>query len=142
MATSITTLAQELKTLTEYQQTPQPIEDEEYAMMIQNAIKRLYIDTQRTFSFDKAWFTYNDEGQAIFQQDLPIDEQEYVKLCAQIAFYNKVKADVNRLIGYSTDALTITNADKPYANIKDTIDELQNERRIVYYKMYRYTLEG
>lgn len=142
MATSITELAEQLKTLTEYQQTPQPISDEEYEQMIQNAIKRLYIDTQRSSSFNKDWFTYDDTGDATFQQDLPIDEQQYVKLCAQIAFYNKVKADVNRLIGYSTDALTITNADKPYSNIKDTINGLQNERRIIYYKMYRYALEG
>lgn len=44
------------------------------------------------------------------------------------------------MVGYSTNALTVTNADKPYANVKDTIEKLDNERRIVYYKMSRYAL--
>ena len=31
----------------------------------------------------------------------------------QLSFYHKVRADVNRIVGYSTDAMSITNADKP-----------------------------
>lgn len=47
---------------------------------------------------------------------------------------------MNRIVGYSTDAMTITNADKPYANISQTLAELANRQRVLYYKMVRYTL--
>ena len=43
-------------------------------------------------------------------------------------------------MGYSTDAMSITNADKHYANLSQTIAELLNNQRILYYKMVRYTL--
>ena len=36
--------------------------------------------------------------------------------------------------------MTITNADKPYANISQTVNELLNRQRILYYKMTRYVL--
>lgn len=61
-------------------------------------------------------------------------------LIAKIAFFNQVAADVNNIVGYTTDALSVTHADKPYANISDTIKMLENERRITYYKMHRYAL--
>ena len=59
---------------------------------------------------------------------------------AEMCFYRKVQADVNRIVGYSTDAMTVTNADKPYANLSQTLAELANRQRILYYKMVRYTL--
>jgi hypothetical protein len=84
--------------------------------------------------------TKNDDENVCFTEDLPIDEAEYVLLCAQIGFFNQVKTDVNNIVGYTTDALSVTNADKPYANIKDSIEKLENERRITYYKMIRYVM--
>lgn len=84
--------------------------------------------------------TKNDDENVCFTEDLPIDEEEYVLLCAQIGFFNQVKTDVNNIVGYTTDALSVTNADKPYANIKDSIEKLENERRITYYKMIRYVM--
>lgn len=71
---------------------------------------------------------------------LNADEYEYALTAAELAFYNKVRADVNRIVGYSTDAMSITNADKPYANISQTIAELSNRQRILYYKMTRFVL--
>jgi hypothetical protein len=72
--------------------------------------------------------------------ELTADEYEYVLTTAEMGFYRKVQSDVNRIVGYSTDAMTITNADKPYANISQTLAELANRQRILYYKMVRYTL--
>ena len=68
------------------------------------------------------------------------DEYEYVLTTAEISLYRRVQSDVNRIVGYSTDAMTITNADKPYANISQTISELLNRQRILYYKMTRFVL--
>lgn len=75
-----------------------------------------------------------------YDADFLIDEKVYIMLCARMGFFKKVQSDVNNTFGYSTDALTVTNADKPYVNLKNTLEELDNERRIVYYKMYRYAL--
>ena len=72
--------------------------------------------------------------------ELTADEYEYVLTTAEMGFYRKVQSDVNRIVGYSTDAMTITNADKPYANLSQTLAELANRQRILYYKMVRYTL--
>lgn len=71
---------------------------------------------------------------------LNADEYEYALTTAELSFYRKVRADVNRIVGYSTDAMSITNADKPYANISQTIAELSNRQRILYYKMTRFVL--
>ncbi len=63
--------------------------------------------------------------------ELAAKQQELTAFAeAQLSFYHKVRADVNRIVGYSTDAMSITNADKPYANISQTIAELSNRQRM------------
>jgi|GEM_PF-1466682 len=138
--TNISELANELKDVTRWQKTPLPLSDNDYVSIIIRALKRLYIDTGRASVFNMDMITKNDEENVCFTEDLPIDEEEYVLLCAQIGFFNQVKTDVNNIVGYTTDALSVTNADKPYANIKDSIEKLENERRITYYKMIRYVM--
>ena len=138
--TNISELANELKDGTRWQKTPLPLSDNDYVSITIRALKRLYIDTGRASVFNMDMITENDEKNVCFTEDLPIDEEEYVLLCAQIGFFNQVKTDVNNIVGYTTDALSVTNADKPYANIKDSIEKLENERRITYYKMIRYVM--
>ena len=138
--TNISELANELKDATRWQKTPLPLSDNDYVSIIIRALKRLYIDTGRASVFNMDMITKNDDENVCFTEDLPIDEEEYVLLCAQIGFFNQVKTDVNNIVGYTTDALSVTNADKPYANIKDSIEKLENERRITYYKMSRYVM--
>lgn len=138
--TNISELANELKDATRWQKTPLPLSNNDYVSIIIRALKRLYIDTGRASVFNMDMITKNDDEYVCFTEDLPIDEEEYVLLCAQIGFFNQVKTDVNNIVGYTTDALSVTNADKPYANIKDSIEKLENERRITYYKMIRYVM--
>ena len=138
--TNISELANELKDATRWQKTPLQLSDNDYVSIIIRALKRLYIDTGRASVFNMDMITKNDEENVCFTEDLPIDEEEYVLLCSQIGFFNQVKTDVNNIVGYTTDALSVTNADKPYANIKDSIEKLENERRITYYKMIRYVM--
>lgn len=140
MSVSITSLANELQELTRWQVTPEIMTDEDYNNLIIRGIKKLFVDLNRDGEYSDDLITYNVYGDYIFDKDLNLREKEYVLLCAQIGFYKQVQADVNNRFSYSTDALKVTNADKPYANIKDTIANLDNERRIVYYKMVDYTL--
>ena len=122
-------LATELKQRTEWQDTPVELEDADYQEMVILAVRHLYVMTGRYLQFDRD-----------SEIELTADEFEYVLTTAEMGFYRKVQADVNRIVGYSTDAMTITNADKPYANISQTLAELANRQRILYYKMVRYTL--
>ena len=143
MAISVTEMAKTLQEETAWQRTPEPIGLEQYEAMVAKAIKRLYVDTSRVFEYNPALMiiSENETGRTIlFDKDLPIDEELYVMLCAKIEFFRKVQSDVNNIVGYTTDALSVTNADKPYAHLKDTIVDLDNERRIVYYKMIRYCM--
>lgn len=86
-------------------------------------------------------YTRDDEGLLqSMPEDLEIDEKRYAILSAKIEFFRRVQTDVNNIVGYTTDALTVTNADKPYINIASTIDALEKERRIIHYKMIRHAL--
>ena len=127
--TDVERLAAELKQRTEWQDTPVELEDADYLEMVTQAVRHLYVMTGRYLQFDPE-----------SEFELTADEYEYVLTTAEMCFYRKVQADVNRIVGYSTDAMTITNADKPYANISQTLAELANRQRILYYKMVRYTL--
>lgn len=139
MGTSITRLASELKELTDWQRTPEAITEKQYEQMVIAGIERLYIDTGRAVEYDEAMILTEGE-ETTFKVSLPVDEKAYALLCAQINFFRKVQSDVNNIVGYTTDALTVTNADKPYTHLKDTIGCLEQERRITFYKMSRYLL--
>ena len=140
---NITKLADWLRRKTEWQETPVPLTDYDYIDMVIDGIERLFVDTGRSLSYDENLYQEVSTGEDTYfgyDANFPLDERRYIQICSQINFFAKVQSDVNNTFGYSTDALTVTNADKPYANLKDTIDKLDNERRIVYYKMVRYTL--
>lgn len=138
---NITKLALWLKEKTEWQETPVPLTGADYINMVIDGIERLFVDTGRSEQYDEERYTtIEDSGDYGYDAVFPLDERRYIQICSQINFFSKVQSDVNNTFGYSTDALTVTNADKPYANLKDTIGNLDNERRIIYYKMVRYTL--
>lgn len=138
---NISELASRLHSETEWQKTPVELADEDYRDMIVYGLRKLLIDTGRAQMYDSALLVSNSEtGETHYDIVLDIDEEEYILLVAQQQFYRRVANDVNNIVGYTTDALTVTNADKPYANIKDTLSNLENERRILYFKMCRYAM--
>lgn len=136
---SISELAQDLKAQVEFQQTPRPMTDEEYELMVVHGLKRLFIDTGRADSYDSNKL-YSIDDELVYDENLNINEEEYIKIVSQMQFFQTVRASVNAMVSYSTDALSVTQGDKPYANITGTLKELENERRIVYYKMVPYTI--
>lgn len=147
MATSVTSLAMTLQEETEWQRTPEILSAAQYEGMIVQAIKRLLIDTGRALKYDAAMLKEEEhvDGENVTKEtfidlDFAIDEEMYILICAKINFFKKVQSDVNNIVGYTTDALTVTNADKPYTHLQDTINSLENERRITYYKMIRFCL--
>lgn len=138
---NITRLAVRLARETEWQKTPVELDEQDYRDMVVYGLTKLLIDTGRAQAYDNALLTCDPQtGEMTYDSEFSIDEEEYILLAAKIQFYGRVANDVNNIVGYTTDALTVTNADKPYANIKDTVANLEHERRILYYKMCRYAM--
>lgn len=135
---NITELANELQELTAWQETPVPLGQKDYEKIVLRAVRTFFRDINRPAEYDTSLFI-NDVDGLMYDRTFMIDEEEYILILCRLEFFQRVQTDVNNSFGYSTDALTVTNADKPYANLKDTIENLQHERRICFNKMVRYT---
>lgn len=96
--------------------------------------------TGRAAQYSEDLYEIEEELPITFSIDLLSDEWEYVLIAGQIAFFNKVKTDVNKHIGYTTDALSVTRADKPFRYLSETISELERHKRTLWFKMARYTI--
>lgn len=140
MAFSIRRAIESLQEDTAYQRLPEPISVGQYENMILRAIKRLYVDTGRALVYDMNNYSFDEREGFVYNEDLPADEEEYVMICALINFYKRVQTDANNVVSYSTNAIKVTGADKPYANLQRTIDDLEARRRELFYRMPRYTM--
>ena len=145
--TNVDDLVLELVRRTKYQ-TPPPggTTYDDYFYDIQSGIRRLYVDTGRYLLYDPNGYVLepaplkDDPDRTIwFYKDIfPADETMYILKAAEIEFYQVVQAKVNDQVSYSTDGLSVTHGDKPYANLGATIDRLERELRKLFYKMVRY----
>lgn len=141
--TDVVRLAKRLYQRIEWQNVPETVDVDDMIDMIKDAIRHLYVVTARALMFSEDMFVTDDDGDNIavyFTADLPLDEEEYVLVSAQLIFYKKVQSDVSDLTSYTTDAMSVSHGDKPYANLQGMIDELKNQQNLIYYKMHRYHL--
>lgn len=141
--TDITKMAQELYENVQFQRTPSEIKTVQYCKLILRGIRRVYLDTGRAAIYTDGMIGYDEDDPEIpvsFASDFMLDEYEAIMLAAQIEFFRMVQADVNNIVGYSTDALTVTNSDKPYANLADTIRGLEARYQSAIYKHVRYMM--
>ena len=135
-----TEMAEELQELTAWQETPELLTQNDYIRIVARAVRKFFVDINHPTEYDETRWTVDNEGDTCYDREFLLDEQEYIKLLCMIGFFQRVQTDVNNSFGYTTNALSVTNADKPYANLKDTLSGLEHERRIVFNKMVRYTL--
>ena len=133
-------MAKLLQEETAWQETPVILGQSDYEKLVVRALRKFFVDINRVSEYDITLYTTDDSDNLCYNRDFEVDEEEYIFILCQIMFFKRVQTDVNNTFGYSTDAIIITNADKPYANLKDTLDDLQHERRINFNKMVRYTL--
>lgn len=131
MIVTVDELSYRLQYDVKWQETPETLYDDDYYYIIRSAIRRLYIDTARS-----------DLYEDLDEYDFEIDEQEYIILCAKLYFYDMVKASLDQMVSYTTNALSITGGDKPYKNIKETRNELEAERIRTFNKMDRFVHAG
>lgn len=138
--TEIEPLAKSLFRRIEWQNVTDPVTIEDLTQYIADGIRHLYTMTGRALQFSEDKFVLDGKIYMSFSDDLPLDEQEYVILSAQIDFLRKVQTTVDDLTSYTTDAMSVTHGDKPYANLQQTITDLESMRRTIWYKMGRYHL--
>ena len=117
---------------------PDDVTREDLTGFIARGIRDLYVKTGRASNFKEEMFTRFGDLYSEFSETLPLDELQYVLVSAEIFFYTKVQTTVDALTSYSTDALSVTHGDKPFANLQQKISDLKVDQRQIWYKMTRY----
>ena len=126
-----------------WQKIPVVMTPEEEMRMLSRCLAKgiefMFIAVGKGAAFDPSWLIYDAVGVlSACTQDLNLDELTYAYTRAEIEFFKQVQTDVNNIVGYTTDALTVTNADKPYQNLAQTIDRLEKDLRQIFYTMIRH----
>lgn len=137
---NITEFASELNELTKWQETPEILGPSDYVRIVVRAMKQFFVDINHPDEYDPTLYTVDEDDNTCYDRTFALDEEVYIMTLCKIEFFKRVQTDVNNAFGYKTDALTVTNADKPYANLQNTLDDLDLERRRNFNKMIRYTL--
>lgn len=103
--TDMVELARELHSRIEWQTIPDTVTREDLTDFIAKGIRDLYVKTGRSATFTEDMFLSGDEMKyATFSETLPLDEQMYVLVAAEILFYAKAQTTVDTLTSYTTDA--------------------------------------
>lgn len=144
--TQISDIVDEVYEAVEWQRMPRCLSASELSQRIYNividSIRYLYVITGRSGAYDESK-QYEEDESGTFIAYLPTLqalERVYIVERSIVGFLRKVQSDVNNIVGYSTDAMTITNADKPYQYLSQSIAEREAELRKLYYKMVNYTI--
>lgn len=126
-------LRNRLMAMTALQKTPIEYGEDDYNLLIVDGIKALYVDLNKSAIYKNEF----DEQDLCFLngKELLISEEEYILLKAHLNFYKMIQADVNNIVGYSTDSLSITNADKPYANISNEMSRIETRLIDLFFKV-------
>ena len=164
--TDIVKLAQRLHRRIKWQEIPEELNSSDLIDIICDAIRMLYVISGRTFQFSEDKFIVVEEPEedpetpeepgatdeeekdddlepgTYFADDLELDEQEWILLEGEIAFYNLALSNVDDLQSYTTDAMAVTHGDKPYKNIKATVEDRQQKQAVVWTRMVRFNQLG
>ena len=138
--TDLIALTKRLYRRIEWQRVPDYVTREDLSQYIVDGVRELYVMTGRALLFTEGLVTYDGELAMELADTLPLDEQEYVLVCAEIAFYAKVQSTVSDLTSYTTDAMAVSHGDKPFANLQQKLDDLNRQKIQLWYKMSRYHL--
>lgn len=140
--TNITDIAHRLFRKIKWQEVPEEVNHEDLVDLVCDAIRKLYVISGRTFMFSEDLFVEGEQNDIVFQNDMEIDEVEWVLLESQIEFYKTCQSNVDDLTSYTTDAMAVTHGDKPFKNIGETIDRLKAEQNVIWTRMVRFNQLG
>ena len=145
--TDLDKLAKRLFKKIKWQDVPEQVGADDLVDLLCNAIRMLFVISGRTFLFSEDMFIYDTEDEKrespkYFNYDFEIDEIEWILLVGQIEFYKTCRSNVDDLTSYTTDAMAVTHGDKPYKNLSNTIEGLEDERNVVWTRMVRFNQLG
>jgi hypothetical protein len=125
MSTSISSMATSLLQANAWQRFPVTLTSNDYENFMTDGIKRFYSD----MNLESSWDTDYDSTNKTIVRDLTTNEYEYCMICGKIEVLKKLQTSWNDLVGYTTNALSVTNISKPFENIDKTINA--HEKRLV-----------
>ena len=145
--TDLDKLAKRLFKKIKWQDVPEQVGADDLVDLLCDAIRMLFVISGRTFLFSEDMFIYDTEDEKrespkYFNYDFEIDETEWILLVGQIEFYKTCRSNVDDLTSYTTDAMSLTHGDKPYKNLSNTIEGLEDERNVVWTRMVRFNQLG
>lgn len=127
-----TRMRDRLMALTALQRTPIEYTPDDYDLLIVDGIRALYVDLNKSAQYRTE---FDEQSLSFIDKELLISEEEYILLKAHLNFYKMIQADVNSIVGYSTDSISVTNADKPYANISNEMARIEQRLVDLFFKV-------
>lgn len=132
MSTSISDIKDELKEkVTYYRQRGTAYTDDDYLEMSVRGTKKLYIDC--------GWTTWDSEytsgATPTVSVDLDLTQTEYAILSSELKFWEQALCDWFTMVGYTTNALTITYPHKPAEFIQEKIKSIKTDLVELFQKM-------
>ena len=134
MSTSISSISEQLQTNVRYQRTPTTLTSDDYLNLAILGTKRFFIDIGE----EDQWSDEFD-GSSSITRTLNILEIQYCVLASEIEFLNSLLCEWNTLISYTTNALAVAHADKPYKAISEMIKTKKAELIELFNKMTDYS---
>lgn len=110
----------------------------DYFTLFKSGVRRMFVDTGRKDLYFPAAITSPESSLSV---DIGVDEEEYIVIAAQIAFYEQMLADVtapNRITQHKTDALTVTFNNKDAEQIASTLRGLEMRLNEQFHKMPQF----
>ncbi|MBK5239813.1 hypothetical protein [Clostridium sp.] len=119
---SLDVIKTDLTNKVKFQQVPIPMTSSDYLGFVVQGLKRLYVDEgiESSYSLD-----FNATTN-IISRNLTLTEIEYITVSSEIAFRNQIKDDLSSIVSFSTNALSVSNGDKPFKNLNDIITVLES----------------
>lgn len=139
--TDLLRLTKDMVRQIEWQEVPVNMDIDDVAMFIVDAIKYLYVMTGRTSEWNENLVIKDEDGYAVkFNGDFPLDEEQYILATATLFFWLKASSSVSEQESYSTDAMAVTNGDKPFKNLTQLANSAREWQKQMWHKMSRYNM--
>lgn len=112
----------------------------DYAKCVVQAVKKYYVDINHPDQYDPNLFITDAEEIMYYDHDFDIISQEYIFILAKLRFKRMSMGDVtgDKAVSYTTNALSVTGAKEAYKSVQQEINDLEQERRIVFHKLMAY----
>jgi hypothetical protein len=132
MATDLTLIRDQLKTNMQNLRTPTAYTDSDYLEFVVLGCKRFYRDT----GIEANWSTeYTSGASPTLSRTLDLNEDEYCLVSSEIELIKNVIMYWSTMVSYTTNALTISNAFKPFDFMKSMIKDREAMLVDLFYKM-------